>query len=234
MPNSNPLTQYLKLMTQQPKQFENPPGVAVIQIISNLDELVSEQERLRLSITAAGKPAAWGDLGVVLDDPYFIILRDLVRFPSGRVGTYSRLINQADLHGGQSVVVLPIMGGKIGLLRQFRHATRRFHLEAPRGYGEPETPASLNAEKEIREEMGGTVVELVDLGTAHNNTGLEATEVQFYLGHVAGCEKPEQDEGIESIEWFNREEFESMIADGSITDGFTLTAYAKAKTMGLL
>jgi len=234
MARSDPLSRYLAMTAQHPQRFENPPGESVIRIITDVDALVTEQERLRLSLLAGGKPAAWGDLGVILDDPYFVILRDLVRFPSGRVGTYSRLINQADLHGGQSVVVLPLMDGKIGLLRQFRHATRRYHLEVPRGYGEPDMPASVNAEKEIREEMGGTLTQLIDLGSAHNNTGLEATEVQFYLGHVADSGALELDEGIEGIEWVEVDAFEGMIANGDITDGFTLTAYAKAKVRGLL
>ena len=230
----DPLSRYLALMTQHPERFDNPAGEAVIQIVTDLDTLLDEQERLRLSLLAGGKPADWGDLGVVLDDPYFIILRDLVRFPSGRLGTYSRLINQADLRGGQSVVVLPLLDGRVGLLRQFRHATRRFHLETPRGYGEPDTPAPMNAEKELHEEMGGRLRELVDLGTAHNNTGLEATEVQFYLGYLASAGESELDEGIAEVVWLTPDAFEAMIAEGAITDGFTLTAFAKAKARGLL
>ena len=81
-------------------------------------------------------PTNWADIGVLLSDPYIIVLRDLVEFPNKEKNGYFRIINRADFNSSKSVVVMPFYDGKILLLRQYRHATRSWHLEIPRGFGE--------------------------------------------------------------------------------------------------
>ncbi|MGP3928192.1 hypothetical protein [Streptomyces sp. 8N616] len=69
---------------------------------------------------------------MVYEDAYVMLLRDPVRFPDGRTGTYIRSVSAMQEPG---CVVLPLLGGEVVLLEHFRHATRSWHWEVPRGFG---------------------------------------------------------------------------------------------------
>ena len=120
------------------------------------------------------------------------------------------------------------------LLHQYRHPTRQWHYEVPRGYGEPNVPPVENAYKEIEEETGGKVSELVSLGEFYNNTGYEAASVALFYAKLTSVGTANVNEGIESFVWLTVKELEEWIADEKITDGFTIAAYAKAKLKGLI
>lgn len=179
-------------------------------------------------------PLEWAKIGVLLDDPYNILVRDLVKFPDGEMRGYIRSIATATLKGGKGVVVLPEYEGKIMLLHQYRHPTRQWHYEVPRGYGEPNIPAEVNAHKEIEEETGGKVEELVNLGEFYNNTGYESASVALFYAKLSSIGEANVNEGIESFVWLTIKELEEWIANDKITDGFTIAAYTKAKLKGLV
>ena len=150
---------YFSLMKHHPKLFDN--SNALLKIISDEQVIKTWQNQRHLELREKSLPEFWADVGVVFDDPYFMILRDLVQFPDGDMRGYARLIATASLKGGKGVVVLPSYEGKIMLLHQYRHATRQWHYEIPRGYGEPNIPADENARLEIEEETGGGIDGLV-------------------------------------------------------------------------
>jgi len=80
-----------------------------------LDPLGIEEwgNNTREKLIIKGLPEEWADIGIEYQDPYIMILRDLVKFPSGRLGSYFRLINSADLKGGQATAILPVLENKI-------------------------------------------------------------------------------------------------------------------------
>ncbi|MBU1661746.1 MAG: NUDIX hydrolase, partial [Chloroflexi bacterium] len=161
-------------------------------------------------------------------------IRDLVKFPDGEMGGYIRSVTAASLRGGHGVVVLPEHQGKIMLLHQYRHPTRQWHYEVPRGYGEPSIPADENARLEIEDETGGKIAELVSLGEFFNNTGYESASVALFYAKLASVGEANVNEGIESFVWLTVKELEEWIANEKITDGFTIAAYTKAKLKGLI
>ena len=120
------------------------------------------------------------------------------------------------------------------LLHQYRHPTRRWHYEIPRGYGEPNTSAEENTYKEIEEETGGKIAELVSLGEFHNNTGYESISVALFYAKLASIGEANINEGIKSFVWLTAQALEEWIAAEKITDGFTIVAYTKAKLKGLI
>lgn len=223
---------YKKLVEEHPYLFQNDNFP--IKIISDFSRITEWQNRRRTKLMTEGKPLEWADIGVVLNDPFIVVIRDLVEFPGGYEGGYFRIINQADLKGGQGVVVLGEMDGKFLLLNQFRHPVRSWSFEAPRGFGKPETSAEEQAKNEIFEEVGGEIDELVDLGIYYSNTGLEGNKVKLYYAKLKSVGQPAQEEGIESLVWVSLAELEEMIASAKITDGFTIAAYTRAKLRGLL
>jgi ADP-ribose pyrophosphatase len=226
------MNKYSDLLAEHPHLLKNDG--ALIQIVQN-SQVISEWVRNRQKeLSDQLLPVDWADLGIVFEDPYFFIVRDLVRFPNGRLSGYCRVLSNADLQGGKGVVVLPEYNGKILLLHHYRHPTRQWHYEVPRGYGEPKTPPPDNARKEIEEETGGEIAELISLGEFHNNTGFEGGSVALFYAKLKSVGKANEDEGIESFFWLTVKELEEWIADEKITDGFTIAAYTKAKLKGLI
>lgn len=223
---------YFSLVTTHARLFDNKN--ALLNIILDQMTINEWQVKKEAELKQKGLPLEWAKLGVILDDPYNIIVRDLVQFPDGDMRGYGRSIAAASLKGGKGVVVLPEYEGKILLLHQYRHATRQWHFEVPRGYGEPNTPSEVNARKEIEEETGGQASELVGLGEFYNNSGYESASVALFYARLSSVGKANENEGIESFVWLTVKELEEWIASEKITDGFTIAAYTKAKLKGLI
>lgn len=223
---------YLVLAKKHPNLFSNDN--ALIKILQEPDAIKGWQEQRRKELADRNLPLNWADIGVVFEDPYFFVVRDLVEFPNGRLSGYCRVLSNAYLSGGHGVVVLPEYEGKVMLLHQYRHPTRQWHYEVPRGYGELNTSAEENARKEIEEETGGTIAKLLDLGEFYNNTGFEGGAVSLFYAKLSSIGQPNEDEGIESFIWLTVPELEEWIANEKINDGFTIAAYTRAKLKGLI
>ena len=169
---------YFSLMKCRSDLFEN--NNAMLRIITDEQVIKAWQIQRRLELKKEALPESWADIGIVLDDPYIVILRDLVEFPNGRLGGYSRLCHRTFLDGeAHGVVVLPEYQGKLMLLHQYRHPTRQWHYEVPRGFGESQIPLEENARKEIEEETGSAVTKLVYLGVLHSNTGYDLSLIHI-------------------------------------------------------
>jgi len=224
---------YAALKDSHPELFSN--SNALIKIIHDKDEINGWQNNRLMELKKTDYSSDWADIGVILDDPRVIVIRDLVEFPGGFRNGYIRVYNRAYLEGGAAgVVILPEKDGKLLIMHQFRHATRSWHWEIPRGFGEPGVKAEAQAEIEAREEIGGKINKLIALGIYHDNTGLEGHPVSLFLAQMESIGEPETVEAIEKLLWVSVSVFEKMIADGEITDGFTIAAYTKAKLKGLI
>jgi len=72
--------------------------------------------------------------GIVQTDPYWIWMRDAVIFPSGYEGTYNRVVWRSAVDGPGGVAILPLLkDGRIVLNLNYRHSTRSWEIELPRG-----------------------------------------------------------------------------------------------------
>lgn len=223
---------YFSLVNSHPHLFDNKNALLNIVLDQNI---ISEWEaKKETELKQRQLPLIWAKIGIILDSPYHIIVRDLVQFPGGYVSGYERSIPAASLRGGKGVVVLPVYEGRVMLLHQYRHATRQWHYEVPRGYGEPNIPAIENAHKEVEEETDGKASELVSLGDFHHNTGFESTSVSLFYAKLESVGAAYENQGIESFVWLTAKELEEWIANEKITDGFTIAAYTKAKLKGLI
>ena len=226
------IQEYIEFTKKHPDLFSNEQAMLKLEMDPN--EIAAWRDNRKKELADKNLPLEWADIGIILNDQYILVLRDLVEFLDGRKGSYFRVLNQADLRGGQGAVILPEMNGKYLLLRQYRHPTRSWSYEVPRGFGEPGVPAEQQAEDEVREEIQGEIAELIDLGIYHSNTGLEGNKVKLYFAKLKSIGKPAQSEGIESYRWVSLNELEDMIATAKITDGFTIAAYTRSKLQGIL
>lgn len=234
---SNERERYSQIMSKWPQLFENPPD-ARYEILWD-SSLVAEAESEETSrLLARRLPESWSRTGVVYEDPYLIVLRGAVRRPDGSLGTYARTLPAS---GAAGAAVLPLLDGKIVLLRHFRHATRKWHLEIPRGFGEAGVSAAQQAQQELREEIEAEASNLVHLGAFHTNTGTASDQVELFLAEIPALGSPQTTEGIDAIEVRSPNEVAQLIhgneADDflmTITDSFTIGAFTRAWLRGLL
>ncbi|MBM0227244.1 NUDIX hydrolase [Micromonospora sp. ATA51] len=221
---------YQELRARLPELFRNPPDAAV-EILDDPAEVTAAERAKAEALRARGLPVEWSRTGVAYQDEWLTLLRDPVRFPGGALGTYLRSISVGGAYG---VVLLPVLDGAVVLIEHFRHATRRWHLEAPRGFGEPGVPADEQAARELREEIAAEPVRLVDLGVLHPDTGTCTDEVRLYLVEIRAVGAPETGEGIRAVRARPPGEVGALIRDGVITDSFTIAAFTRASLRGLL
>ncbi|MEU4096893.1 NUDIX hydrolase [Streptomyces sp. NPDC026673] len=117
---------------------------------------------------------------------------------------------------------------------------RDWHWEIPRGFGAPDESTATTARRELLEELGGKVAEMIHLGEIATDTGMHSGRDQLYLARLAtssfsGTPGPDAlEEGIDAFRAVTPEELRAMLAEGHIHDGFTLAAWSLATARGLL
>jgi ADP-ribose pyrophosphatase len=182
--------EYLELMKRYPNliQLQGDFSKGEIQIILDPQEMADIEK-------ATGR-----DVGVMMQDKYWLWINDACLFPGGRKGVYGRILWVKSLESCPGVVVLPVMpDGKIVLNCNFRHATRSWEIELPRGlinFGEEPEAA---AKRETIEETGMVVDDLILLGEAATDTGITNTVVPIFVAKVLDKQSPQQEES-EAIE----------------------------------
>lgn len=225
------LRKYLDFAEDNPSIFANPPE-------GGYQILLDEQEIRQAEATVGNKlrqkklPMEWAQVGFAYQDQYITLIRDAVRFPDGYLGTYIRRIRTGLRPPG--VVILPVYCNEILLLRHFRHATRNWHLEIPRGFGEEGFTNEENAMRELLEETGSTPTRMIEIGMMHDDTGMGSGNIALYYAEVSSIGEPETNEAISALLPTGKDEFERMIRDGNITDSFTIIAYTRAKLRDLI
>jgi ADP-ribose pyrophosphatase len=227
---TSPAERYRSLLVARPNLAENLPGG--IDVITDAAETARIESAMAERFAGQGLPREWARAGVFYEDPYLILLRDAVIFPDGKPGLYHRVIARNDEPTG--VAILARHRGDFVLLRHFRHPSRAWHLEIPRGaVGGDEDPAQM-ARVEISEEIGGTIRSLQRLGLLHGGSALMRHSVVLMYAELEAIGTPAIGEGIAEILLVTPGELERMIADGAVTDAFTVAAVYHARLRGLL
>jgi ADP-ribose pyrophosphatase len=224
------LTRYLEIARERPERFENPKG-EIYEILLDPERIAHAQSEARRVRVRDGMPADDLRVGVLAEDPYLLVVRDAVKFADGTYGLYNRLMVPS------GAAILPVNnfdGGRIVLLDRFRHGTRAWHLEIPRGSFSGEGTHEDEARRELQEEIGAGVVEMIDLGLLHSTTGCLDEMHHLYMARVDGVGVPDRHEAIVALRTFSVEETAAKISDGTITDGPTLAAFLRARLRGYL
>ncbi len=227
--NNSNTVKYLALLSRWPVLRENEAeGFRLVLDAPSIQSYVQEQKE---------------PIGVIYEDKFVIILRDLLENRAREKFGYIRILNKSLLFGHSGVVVLPLAtppGADEGvlLIRTFRHALRGWTLELPRGFGEPDLDGPASARKELLEETGYEANEVDLLGTIQPDSGLLNSRAEVYIARVSENSKaephPEQTELIDEVILCSMREMDSFIAAGKIQDGYTLSALTLAKARGFL
>lgn len=169
--------------------------------------------------------------GVVYKSKYNTVLADPIKDKAQSLKpyfSYERIIPSS----GNGVVIVTKCRDKFILLKQYRHAPRKYQYCFPRGYGENGILSAENAQKELREEINAAEIsQPIHIGKISPDSGLSSTCADVYLVNVESYSRPDSHEGIESVFAVTADEMENRIkecAEGKtddFDDGFTLAAY---------
>jgi ADP-ribose pyrophosphatase len=118
------------------------------------------------------------------------------------------------LTGVAVMVVLP--DGRIVLNRNYRHATRSWEYELPRGASEPGETIEAVALREVKEETGMVIDQLILLGEIAPDTGMVNAVVPVVMAKLMSQEEaaPEDSEAIAGIEAFTVKELKQGYIEG--------------------
>ncbi|MFN2636454.1 MAG: NUDIX hydrolase [Gemmatimonadaceae bacterium] len=175
--------------------------------------------------------------GILLEDKLHFFVRDVVKFPSGDTRTQMRIIGCTMFDGPSGVVALAARDGKIFLREMFRHATRRWELETPRGQRETGYTAEEAARKEINEELGFRVANIEKIGEVSGDTAILASTLPIFWADLepgAPHDHPEGSEAFGKIIELDPTTLKGRIVRGDIRDGYTLSAITLAQIAGKL
>ncbi len=157
-------------------------------------------------------------IGVIAEDLYWVFLRDAVVFPTGAEGSYNRLVWKSAFDSGPSgVAILPLLPeGKIAAIVAFRHATRVWELEIPRGVRHPEETIESALKREREEQTGFSAKQTVFLGDMAPDPGMASTVTPVYVARIEkqGLSNQDYSEAILGVKTFTVAEIKEALIKG--------------------
>jgi ADP-ribose pyrophosphatase len=219
------LGRYLQLNKEFPATF-GPLGKwqsGEIEITLNPELIQKIENQTRLRLISKGTPEVdaekWSTVGVVAEDNYWLWVRDAVIFPSGVYGTYDRIMWKSGLDGAPGVAILAILSSKKVIVNiSYRHATRGWEIELPRGQRRIGESLEKAAARELKEETGYQFSKCTLLGTVAPDAGTSMCLVPIFCCEVnhSGEACQEYSEAIVNNLAFTKEELKQGFARGYI------------------
>lgn len=169
---------------------------------------------------------------VAYENRWMTVREDKIRRASGAEGLYG-VVEKPDF-----VAILPIHDGHIHLVEQYRYPVKGRYWEIPQGSWEDSHDADplIIARGELKEETGLIAGEMLYVGHVFQAYGYSDQGFHLFLAtHLQGSDQEldQEEEGLVTAR-FSLTQFEAMIADGTIKDATTLSAYGLAKLKGLI
>ncbi len=201
-------------------------------VLTDPQEIAAAEREVGARLQAEGKPAEWASVGVHYEDGYLMMLRDAMRFLDGSLGIHHRMMGKGGNPSG--VAVLCEFEGRYLLLRHFRHATRQWHLEIPRGaIGVGLTPEQAVRE-ELAEEAEAEADEIIEMSRVHTTTSLIAAPVVIFFARLKSIGRPAKGEGIGEVLMVSTQELEDLARAGELADPMALAALCLARLHGFI
>ncbi len=129
-------------------------------------------------------------------------------------------------HRGSAVMLAADEKDRVLLVQQFRLPAGKKLWELPAGKVDEGEVVLETAKRELREETGYSAKNWTKLVSYFPSPGYVEEYMTIFLATdlTEGEPEPMDDERIEK-RWFTRDEIDSMIRDGEMEDGKTLTGY---------
>lgn len=220
--DKNNLRTYFSLEKSKPSLFNilGNTEEGEIQILTDVEKIFSLEKLMANRLKTKHLPPSFASVGIVAEDQYFLWLRDAIRFPSGYEGTYDRIVQKAgkDLVPGAAVLI-QLPDNTFVLNINFRHATRSWELELPRGGWDKEESLLDAARREVLEETGYQVDEPIFLGWVNPDSGILSSSVAVFFARAnkITCIQHEPTEAIAKNPTFTKEEIKNLLNEGFFT-----------------
>lgn len=185
--------------------------------------VMAMRERLEKKDIGKHEALEWTRLGVVFEDQYGRLVRFPVLFPPNRKkgetepvgGTYITWYWHALFGRTGAACGMPILAdGRLVLTKAYRHATREWTLEFPRGGSEDVGKSVLDVlRSELGTEAGITIAETIPLGLMEPDNGLLSSVIPLFLVRVASLGESDREyaEAISGLAFFTPEEFQKVL-----------------------
>jgi len=226
--------EYLEKYPQLKRPGEwNDHTKGTYQIIYDLETIKQVREELKQKLynkaigqglspsTALERALEWSRPGVVFEDAFWVVLRDVVISPQNYRHTYNRLVWKSSLEGNGGAAALPILiddqgKAKMVVLLAYRHATNSWEWEMPRGASKPNETPEATAKREVLEEAGSETNQLKYVGELTPDSGVTTSIVPVYWGKVTkeGKAKPDKTEAIKKQHAFTFQELKEAFRQG--------------------
>lgn len=152
---------------------------------------------------------------------------DKAQLPNGKTAR-REIVQHPD-----GVAVLPLNeDDTVTVVRQYRYAFSQVLTEIPAGKLDPGEEPETGALRELKEEIGAQVGDLIELGAVYPSPGFCQEVLYLYLAKdlIYGDCDPDEDEFLE-IERVPFDELVGQVMRGEIKDGKTVAAVLKAKVL---
>lgn len=168
--------------------------------------------------------------GIAYRNPWYGIRHDEVVRPDGQRGTYDVIE-----HPG-FVLIIPRVGKRYCLVRQYRYPIRRYSWEFPGGsLNTAERPLDA-AKRELEEECGLRSGKWTKLGYFWATCGIADCKCTAYLADdCTDCGYEGKRDGSEAdmkIRWFTSQQVKNMIRSGLIKDSEVIAGWSILKMAG--
>jgi 8-oxo-dGTP pyrophosphatase MutT (NUDIX family) len=131
----------------------------------------------------------------IFESRVFWVHESSCRTPDGNLRTYT-VIDAPDL-----AIVVPVLGRKFVMVRQWRHGSRELSLEFPGGVFEPGESPEAAAARELQEETGYKPQTIRKIGEFSPNPAIMSNKVHFFLAEDlvdTGRQELDADEFVET------------------------------------
>ncbi|MEU7908532.1 NUDIX hydrolase [Actinoplanes sp. NPDC049118] len=167
----------------------------------------------------------------VFENDYISVFNDDVLIVGEFPAQHLKIVER---DGKPGAAVLARCRDRYALVLNDRYPTGAWEWGIPRGFAHSGDPEHT-ARSELAEELGGLPSRLVPLGIVTPNSGLLASRVHVFLAEFdEQVSAPADPTEIALVRWIGLPELYDEIADGRITDGFTLSALTLATVRRLL
>lgn len=160
----------------------------------------------------------------VYRNPWMTVRQDAIRRPDGSPGIYG-VVDKP----GYALVIARTDDGRYRLVEQFRYPIGMRRWEFPQGTapGMAELEPSVLAARELREETGLSAGTMTPLGMLDVAPGMSSQRGRVFLATELTEGEPELEHEEQDLRsaWFDRQQIESMIRAGEITDAQSLAAW---------
>lgn len=127
-----------------------------------------------------------------------------------------------------SVVIIPVTTGGVYLVKQYRHPIQKFVWQFPAGTSEKNSHLLQLAQKELKEETGMVAQKITKIGAIYSEPGLSTDKTTVYIArklNKINKQNLDRSEIGMDLRFFKFDTFDTMIQEGKIMCGITLSAY---------